>query len=134
MVSKEMIDRLKLCFKVIRPRIIFRCVRDQFYFGLPSLFLFVSTYFSFYFIFLLHFSFGFLFYHCCFAFAHLYSFSGVSSTPLEFHFFTFAFQHQTFDRLSLREDFSPPLPSSVEGDHWSGYRRKFIKLKRGDYG
>ena len=73
-------------------------------------FLFISFHFiSFHFIFLLHFSFRFLQY-CCFAFAHLYSFSGVSSTPLELHFFTFAFQHQAFDRLSLREDFSLPLP------------------------
>ena len=36
--------------------------------------------------------------------------SGVSSTSLELHFFTFTFQHQAFDRLSSREDFSLPLP------------------------
>ena len=34
----------------------------------------------------------------------------------------------------LREDFSSPLPPNAEGDPWSGYRRKFIRLKRGDYG
>ena len=38
-------------------------------------------------------------------------------------FFTFAFQHQAFDRLSLREDFflPLPLPLSVEGEPWLGY-------------
>ena len=122
---------------MIRPRIIFGRVRDQFYFGLPFLFLFISNQpvFSFHFIFLLHFSFRFLFSHCCFAFAHLYSFSSVSLTPLEFHFFTFALQHQAFDRLNSKEDFSLPLPlpPNVEGDPWSGYRRKFIRLKRSDY-
>ena len=81
MVPKGRIDRPKLCFRVIRPRIIFHHVRDQFYFGLPSLFLFISTHcffvfrVSFQFIFLLYF-----FQHFCFAFAHFYFFSGVSST------------------------------------------------------
>ena len=55
------ISRPKLCFWVIRPRIIFRRVRDQFYFGLPFLFLFIFILTHFFlwvffrFIFLLHF-------------------------------------------------------------------------------
>ena len=35
---------------------------------------------------------------------------------------------------SSRGGFSSPLPPNVKGDPWSGYRKKFIKLKRGDYG
>ena len=34
----------------------------------------------------------------------------------------------------LREDFSSLLPPNAEGDPWSGYKRKFIRLKMGDYG
>ena len=51
MVLKERINRPKLCFRVIRPRIILHHVKDHFLY--PSLFLFVFT--------LTYFFFGFLF-------------------------------------------------------------------------
>ena len=51
MVSKERINRPKLCLRVIRPRIIFHYMMDHFYFGPPFLFLFIFT--------LTHFSLGF---------------------------------------------------------------------------
>ena len=129
MVSKERIDRPKLCFRVIRPRIIFHHVRDQFYF--------VSFHFN-PFFFSFHFPSSFFF--CVSLLAPLLSFCSLLffqwcelntfGTP----FFTFAFQHQAFGRLSLKEDFSLPLPLSVEGEPWAEYRKKFIRLKMGDYG
>ena len=88
---KKKLSWSKLCFWVIRPRIIFHRVRDQFYFGLPFLFLFIF-------------------------------FSYLPSSIK--HLITY----------SSRGDFSSPLPPNVEGDPWSGYRKEFIRLKKGDYG
>ena len=107
---KKRISRPKWCFWVIRPRIIFHCMRDQFYFGLPSLFLFIfiSTHF----------------FQVSFQFIFPSSFFGsISSVLLCFYSFIFfqwcelntfgtPFSHlpQAFDRLSPREDFSLSLP------------------------
>ena len=49
-------------------------------------------------------------------------------------FLTFAFRHRAFDRLQLEMRFLFAFIPSVKGDPWSGYIRKFIRLKRGDYG
>ena len=104
MVSKERIDRPKLCFRVIRPRIIFIIEGSFFSLSFRSfLFLFHHFFFDSPF-FLVHFL-TILFCSCSFLFSN-----GMSSTSLELHFFTFAFQHQAFDRLSSRKDFSLPLP------------------------
>ena len=93
---------------------------------------------------------GFLFFaifqHLSFCFPlHIPTFSRVSSS---FFFFLFAFRTQFIPHLSsydilslflkcdsishnLRSDPSWYLLPSVEGDPWSGIRRKIIKLKRG---
>ena len=98
---KKKISRPKLCFRVIRPRIIFHRVRDQFCFGLPSLFFFIfisNRFFGFLFnsFFLLHFF--FLAFSLCFCL--LIFLEGVSLTTFGTPFFLiFAFQHQAFDRL-----------------------------------
>ena len=47
-------------------------------------------------------------------------------------FFTFAFQHQAFDRLSSREDFSLPL-SPVWGWSLVGAFERNYQAQRGDY-
>ena len=93
---------------------------------------FKSTHFFLFFSF--HFPFSFLFQVSFLAlllfFCSLIFFQWCELNTFGTPFFTFAFQHQAFDRLSLREDFFLSLPPSVEGDPWSGYRRKFIRLKR----
>ena len=135
-----MISRPKLCFWVITLRIVFHRVRDQFCFGLPSLFLFIfiSTCFffwvSFQFIFLLHF-FCVPFPAISLCFCLLIFLEGVSLTTFGTPFFlTLSFDIKHLIAYSSRGDFSSLLPPNVEGDPWSGYRRKFIKLKKGDYG
>ena len=95
-------------------------------------FSFVSSSFH-HFPLIFHFS-WFLFQQFCFVLAHFYVFSGVSSTSLELHFLHLPSSIRHLIVLSSREDFFLLLPPSVEGDPWSGYKRKFIMLKRGDYG
>ena len=105
----------------------YHCMKDLFRYPFIHLFFFLS------FFLILHFS-WFLFQQFCFVLAHFYVFSGVSSTSLELHFLHLPSSIRHLIVLSSREDFSLPLPPSVEGDPWLGYRRKHIKLKRGDYG
>ena len=138
MVSKERISRPKLCFWVIKPRIIF--VRDQFCFGLPSLFLFIfisTRFFLFGFLFNSFFFYIFwvLFPSFSLCFCLLIFLEGVSLTTFGTPFFSYlpsSIRHLIVH--SSRGGFSSPLPSNVEGDPWLGYKKEFIRLKKGDYG
>ena len=94
----------------------------------PFFFLWVS----FQFIFLLHF-FWIPFPAFSLCFCLLIFLEGVSLTEL--HFFSYlpsSIRHLI--AYSSRGDFFSPLPLNMEGDPWSGYKRKFIRFKRGDYG
>ena len=94
-------------------------MKDHFYFGLLSLFLFIP-----FFLFISFSLFIFWFFSSIVAFLlFTYILLVAWAQHLWDSFFTFAFQHQAFDCLNLREYFSLPLPPSVEGDPWSGYRR-----------
>ena len=135
MISKERINRPKLCFRVIRPRIIFSShtgpillwssVLTSLHFHFDPFFLWVSFHFTF----LFHFSLV-PFSTFCFAFVYLYIFQ---------HLLGLHFPHiclpasDIWSFMILRENFSLSLPPSMEGDPWSGFRKKFIKFKRGDY-
>ena len=136
MILKERINKPKLCFKVIRPRNHFSpregpiLLWSSFFVSLH----FKSTRFFFSFYFPSSFFFWVSFLALLLCFCLLIFFQWYELNTFGTLFFTFAFQHQAFDCLSLREDFSPPLPLSVEGEPWLGHRRKFIRLKMGDYG
>ena len=123
MVSKEMINRPKLCFRVIRPRIIFIITR-KIIFRCPFVHLSFSFIFLWFSSFFIPFS-VFLVCSCSFLF-----FCGVSST----FFGTLIFQiclpaSDILIAYSSRGDFSSPLPPSVGGDPWLGCRKKFTRLK-----
>ena len=129
MVSKERINRPKLCFRVIRSRIIFHHVKDHFYSGPFSLFLFIFT--------LTHFALGlfrftFLLFFCIFL-------NICISCKSKFLFRTQAFHSTPFENRHLHDLswFSEfhflTLAPSLEGDPWSGFRKKIIRLKKRDY-
>ena len=127
-----------MCLRVIKPRIISYHGKGSFLTPFSSFFFdpFSCCWVSFFAI-SRHLSF-------CFP-LHIPTFSRMSSS---FFFFLFAFRTQFIPHLSsydilslflkcdlishnLRSDPSWYLPPSVEGDPWSGIRRKIIKLKRG---
>ena len=80
MISKERINRPKMCFRVIKPRIISCHMKDQFYFILLFLFPFFSLILH---LFLLV---PFPTFFFCFAFAYFYFLNGMSSMPFKLHF------------------------------------------------
>ena len=117
MVSKEKINKLKLCFRIIRPRIIFIIALKIIFRGPCIHLFFFSPFFSI-------FS-WFLFHHLCFALAHFYFFYGVSSmsfgtlfsshlpssirhliaySPLEKSFFAFALQCRGWSLVELLKE------------------------------
>ena len=123
MVSKEKINRPKLYFKVIRPRIIFITWRIIFFI---LLFIFFFLFFSL----ILHFS-WFLFQHFCFALAHFYFFQWSEPNT----FWNSIYLHDCpsssgiWSFIILEEYLSLPLLPSMEGDSWSGYWRKLSSSK-----
>ena len=132
MVLKERRNRPKLCFKVIRPRIIFHHVKDHFYCSLSSLFLFIFTLTHFFRLFSYHYSSIFLIF-CIFfwTFAFLMSLTSFPGLKLSalclLTTCTFMIFHDSLN-FTFRH-----LPFSVEGGPWSGFRKKIVRLKRGDY-
>ena len=120
-----------MCFRVIRLRIISYHVRDHLYSGPPSSFFFIFTlsrfllwaFFSFYFSFIFS------------------SFCILSLNVCIFYESKFLFRTQSFRSMPLdNKHLHDPqnftfrhLPSSVEADPWSGFKKKIIRLKRGDY-
>ena len=132
MVLKERINWPKFCFRVIRPRIIFHHVKDHFYSNLSSLFLFIFTLTYFFGLFSFQFSSIFLiFLHFFWTFAFLVSPTSFPGLKL------FAVCLLTTDAFMIFRDSQnftfQHFPSSMEGDPWSGFRKKISRLKRGDY-
>ena len=98
MLSKKRINRPKLYFRVIRPKIIFHHMKDHFLY--PFLFLFIFT--------LTHFFFGFLFislFHLFFlVLLHLVFFFNVwFSHESNFFFRTETFRNSSFDNMRLHD-------------------------------
>ena len=137
-VPKERISRPKMCFRVIKPKIIFHRVRDQFCFGSLSLFLFIFISTHFFCLFSIHFSstfFWFPFHHFRFAFAsHISRRGELNNFWNSIFLIVLPFSIRHLIAHSSIGGFSSPLPPNVEGDPWLGYRKEFIMLKRGDYG
>ena len=98
MVSKERIDRPKLCFRVIEPRIILHHVKDHFLYSFLFLFIFTLTYFFF----------GFLFISLFFYFSRSSTFGFFSlnvwiSGESNFLFKTETFRSSSFENRRLRD-------------------------------
>ena len=138
MVLKERMNRPKLCFRAIRPRIIFHHVKDHFYFGPPSLFLFIFTLTHLFLWVSFHFTFFFLFFRVLLHFVFLWTLAFFVSPNFFLGLKLFAACLLTTGVFMIFRDpwnFTfRHLSSSVEGAPWSGFRKKIIRLKRGDYG
>ena len=125
MVSKERVDRSKLCFRVIRPMIIFIIIW-RIIFVVPS---FISSSFFHHFLFdspflLVPFFNIFVLFLLIFIFLR-----GELNISWNSNFPNLPSSIRHLTAYSSRGDFSSPLPPSVGGDPWSGYWRKLSGSK-----
>ena len=121
MVSKEKINRPKMCFKVI-------LTKDQFMNELFSLSFYSSLFFIHSYL-ILYFSFG-SFSSVFVLFLLILFFNGVSSTSLgTFNFSDLPSSIRHSHAYNPLEKYILPLPPSVRGNPWSGYLKEIIRLK-----
>ena len=117
---------------MIRPRIILHHAKDHFLYHSLFLFIFTLTHFSLGFFSFQFFFYFFAFFYVCFflwTFGFLVSLTFFSGLKL---FATRLLKTGAF--VILKVSLFWHLPSNMEGDPWSEFKKKIIRLKRVDYG